>query len=450
MLSNMQKFFQQDKHYIMLESAVLLLLLIWLSSLLGIKIPAYAVYVDNEKAFVVKDPEQLNNLIDKKLTEEKKTSQKDVEFSNKLDFQRVFVGEREIIAAQELERNLAKYMQFETPGTAIIAEGKTIALVHDRKTAEQILNDLKREYAWVDEGEKLLGLGFAEKVQLKDIKVTAGDILDKDQAYQLIKTGTDNPEKYIVKSGDSLWLIARRNNMYVNDIVVANQLKSDKLDLGQELLLLKSKPYLNVLARVEGNKVEPIPFDIEVVVDKNASSGIRVKQDGQDGEKRVVYVATKNNGITSQREVKQETILKAAVKKIIVKGSKVTMVASRGGSGNLEWPAYGIITQYYRGASHTGIDIGAKSGSTIRAADSGYVSSAAYQGGYGRFITIDHNNGLVTRYAHCSSMNVSEGQSVTKGQVIGTVGSSGRSTGPHLHFEVISSGSFRNPLDYLR
>ncbi len=449
MLDKMQKFLQQDKHYIMLESAVLVLVLIWLTSLLGIKVPAYAVYVDKEKAFVVKEPEQLNELIDKKLAEEKKISHNDVEFANQLDFQRVFVSEEQIVAASELERNLGKYLQFETSGTAIIVNGKNVALVSDRKTAEQILKELKQEYAWVDEGEKLLDLGFMEKVQLKDVKVSAHDLLDKKQAYGLIKTGTDNPEKYIVKSGDSLWLIARRNDMYVNDIVVANHLKTDKLDLGQELLLLKSKPYINVVASVEGNKVEAIPFEVEIIVDKKAASGIRVKQDGQDGEKRVEYVATKYNGITSKREVKKETIIKAAVKKVIVKGSKVTMVASRGGSGALDWPAYGVITQYYRGGGHTGIDIGARSGTTIRAADSGYVKSASYQGGYGRFIVIDHNNGIITRYAHCSSISVSEGQSVVKGQAIGTVGSTGRSTGPHLHFEVLSRGSFRNPLDYL-
>ncbi|MEN6327074.1 MAG: peptidoglycan DD-metalloendopeptidase family protein [Syntrophomonas sp.] len=450
MLDKIQKFLQQDKHYIVLESAVLVLVLIWLTSLLGIKVPAYAVYVDKEKAFVVKDPEQLNQLIDQKLAEEQKISHKDIDFANKLDFQRVFVNEDQIVTAAELERNLGKYVQFETTGTSIIVDGKSVALVRDRKTAEQILKELKQEFAWVDEGEKLLGLGFMEKVQLKDVKVSAHDLLDKKQAYGLIKTGTDNPEKYIVKSGDSLWLIARRNDMYVNDIVIANHLKTDKLDLGQELLLLKSKPYINVVASVEGNKVEQIPFEVQVVVDKNTPRGIRVKQEGQNGEKRVEYVATKYNGITSKREVKQETILKAAVNKIIVKGSKVTMVASRGGSGNLDWPAYGIITQYYRGGGHTGIDIGARSGTTIKAADSGYVRSASYQGGYGRFIIIDHNNGIITRYAHCSSISVSEGQSVAKGQAIGTVGSSGRSTGPHLHFEVISRGSFRNPLDYLR
>ena len=130
------------------------------------------------------------------------------------------------------------------------------------------------------------------------------------------------------------------------------------------------------------------------------------------------------------------------------------MVASRGGSvvgsGNLSWPINGSITQYFKGSAHTGIDIAGSTGAPIRAADSGIVTFAGYQGGYGKFVIINHGNGLVTRYAHCSSINVSPGESVTRGATIATRGSTGRSTGPHLHFEVLVNGSFANPMSYLR
>lgn len=236
--------------------------------------------------------------------------------------------------------------------------------------------------------------------------------------------------------------------MYVNDIVVANNLDSDKLQLGQELLLVKSKPYITVMTQVKGEKVEAIPFETKVLVDNSAGASVRVKQDGKNGERQVAYQATKLNGVIQQKDVKSEKLLKAAVDKIIVKGNRVVQVASRSGTGTLEWPCYGPITQYYRGG-HNGLDIGARSGTSIRAVDSGNVTSVCYQGGYGKFIVIDHNNGLVTRYAHCSSTAVSVGQSVARGEVIGAVGSTGRSTGPHLHFEVLSGGSFQNPLNYL-
>ncbi|MEN6350180.1 MAG: M23 family metallopeptidase [Syntrophomonas sp.] len=447
------KFLHYYQKNLPLSISASIFILLLLGGAIGFKVPAYSVYVDGEKVFTVENPQEVNQAMDEMAARESKEN-KDVQFSKGVTLERAFVSRSSILPAKDVEKKLAGYIQMECPATAIIVNGKTVALVENTAAASQLLQDLKKEFSWVDEGEKLLNLGFSEKVQLKEVEVPSRQLMSKGKAYKLIKTGTDNPEKYVVKEGDSLWLIARRNDMYVNDIVVANQLKSEKLYPGQEMILVKSKPYINVIAQVEGNKVEVIPFETQVVVDKKVASSIRVKQDGQNGEKRVEYVATKCNGITSSKEVKKETILKAAVDKIIVKGSKVTMVASRGGgavgTGNLEWPAYGPITQYYRGGGHTGIDIGARSGSPIRAADSGYVVSASRVGGYGNFIIVNHNNGTVTRYAHCSRMNVSAGESVTRGEVIGAVGSTGNSSGPHLHFEVVSRGSFRNPLDYLR
>ncbi len=100
---------------------------------------------------------------------------------------------------------------------------------------------------------------------------------------------------------------------------------------------------------------------------------------------------------------------------------------------------------------HTGIDIGASTGTNIVAAEGGVVLLANYgwNGGYGNYIIINHGNGLSTRYAHASKLYVTAGQTVTKGQVIAAVGTTGNSTGPHLHFEVRENGSHRNPLNYL-
>ena len=128
--------------------------------------------------------------------------------------------------------------------------------------------------------------------------------------------------------------------------------------------------------------------------------------------------------------------------------------------GKLGWPCPAssrITSQYgYRilfGVRdfHTGIDIGAGTGSNICAAESGTVILAAYgwNGGYGNYMIVNHGNGVTTRYAHASALYVTAGQTVTKGQVIGAVGTTGNSTGPHLHFEVRINGSHQNPLNYL-
>ena len=130
--------------------------------------------------------------------------------------------------------------------------------------------------------------------------------------------------------------------------------------------------------------------------------------------------------------------------------------------GILAWPVpgYGRITSPFgyrihpisgTRKMHTGIDIGT-SGATppIVAANGGTVIYSGWKGGYGKAIMIDHGGGIVTLYAHCSSLHVSKGQAVSRGQTIANVGSTGNSTGPHLHFEVRLDGSYKNPLSYLQ
>src|SRR5205814_4038671 len=100
---------------------------------------------------------------------------------------------------------------------------------------------------------------------------------------------------------------------------------------------------------------------------------------------------------------------------------------------------------------HTGIDIGADYGTPVAAADAGVVSlvNLGWGGGYGNYVLVTHGSGFATLYAHLSAISVSEGQGVRRGQVLGAEGSTGFSTGPHLHFEIRLNGAYQNPLSYL-
>lgn len=122
------------------------------------------------------------------------------------------------------------------------------------------------------------------------------------------------------------------------------------------------------------------------------------------------------------------------------------------------WPVHGAVTSgfgwrvhpiYGYGRMHTGMDISAGYGAPIRAAGAGRVIQSGYYGGYGNAVIIDHGNTLSTLYGHCSSLVVSPGQFVKKGQLIGYVGSTGASTGPHCHFEVMVNGDKVDPSGYL-
>ena len=125
--------------------------------------------------------------------------------------------------------------------------------------------------------------------------------------------------------------------------------------------------------------------------------------------------------------------------------------ASVGGSG-FAWPVNGAITSGFGsrwGGTHSGIDIDCVTGDAIRASKSGSVVSATYDGGYGYHVVIDHGNGFASLYAHNSALSVSGGQNVSQGEVIATCGSTGQSTGDHLHFEIRVSGAPQDPLTYL-
>jgi murein DD-endopeptidase MepM/ murein hydrolase activator NlpD len=301
---------------------------------------------------------------------------------------------------------------------------------------------------------RLLDVQLSEKVSSVDVKISPEKILTVDEAVKLLEKGTLKEEKYKVKEGDVLVDIAKKYKIEIKDLLALNPgLKEDSLlQINQEINVTAYKPYLHVIVQEEASKKEEIPFETEIIEDSSMYKGDKkTKQEGQTGEKLVHYIVVKQNGKEMKQEMQKEQVLKEPVKQIIVKGTKV--VPSRG-TGNLAWPTVGGYVSSKMGTRwgkfHKGIDIARPSNYTIKAADNGVVASAGWDGGYGNKIVINHNNGLKTVYAHLSSINVRVGQTVEKGQKIGVMGSTGHSTGVHLHFEVYKNGRLQNPLDYLR
>ncbi|MDD4802650.1 MAG: peptidoglycan DD-metalloendopeptidase family protein, partial [Syntrophomonas sp.] len=415
-----------------------------------IKTPAYSVTVDGNSEFIVENSADVIQALEQILEEEGEIDQA-MEIKSRIGFKRVYVSPSRLVAAENVANELGIALQPKTIAAAILANNNPVVYVQDQLVAEAMLNQLKNNYSLVAEGEKLLSVEFEEQIQIREERVPTAQVLALDDALKVISTGSASPHIYKVQEGDSLWSIARKNDMYVSEILQHNNIQEDTvLALGQELILNRTQPSINVVAKIEGQRNEEIPFQTKTITDQQANGGVKVSDEGQNGLKFVAYSATKRNGVMENRDISEERIIKEAVDRVVVKSSRTYQVASRGGgSGTLNWPVNGIITQSY-GGGHTGIDIGGSSGTTIVAAAGGTVSSAGYQGGYGNFVVINHGNGLVTRYAHCSKMLVKAGQRVSQGEAIAKRGSTGRSTGPHLHFELLQNGSFRNPINYLR
>lgn len=443
-------YFSKYRDRLPMISVSLTLVFVMLVGLIGSNTTAYAVYIDEQEKLVVRSTDRVEQIRQEIQAELDEQYDGRMEVCNQIEYTKTWVLPGAVTPEEKIKEILLAELDVRIMAAAIRVDSKIIAYMETEEQAEQLLQDLRNQYTRVDQNEKLLEIGYEEKVEVQQGYVNPEQVLSMEEALNLITTGTSTPQKYVVEEGDCLWLIARRNDMYVDDIINANGLKTENLSLGQELILEKSQPYISVLSKVEGEKTEAIPYETKVLVDKSSST-IKVTQAGMDGQKHIAYVATMINGVLQEREILEEDIIKEPIDKVIVKGSQVVQVASRsgGGTGALDWPVYGSISQYYR-SGHLAIDIATKRGTPIKAADSGYVTYAGYQGGYGNFIIVDHGNGIVTRYAHCDSLLASVGQKVDKGQTIATLGSTGRSTGPHLHFEVQSYGSFQNPLNYLK
>ena len=184
-------------------------------------------------------------------------------------------------------------------------------------------------------------------------------------------------------------------------------------------------------------------------------------------EKREALAAQKEELAVEQKELeekkaalkKEEDALKAEADQLTQEILSMTDTSSKYVGGEFTWPCPSstYITSSFGNRLHpilktwiyhTGIDIGASSGKNILAAASGTVIMASWYSGYGNCVMIDHGGGIVTLYGHASSLCVSKGDKVSRGQVIAYVGSTGRSTGPHLHFEVRKNGNYVNPMSY--
>ncbi len=226
---------------------------------------------------------------------------------------------------------------------------------------------------------------------------------------------------------------------------------------------ITSKQELTVKTTEVITEKEPMEFEeVTKKTDRLYVGQTKVRREGSAGVKEVVKEVTKENGKTVEEDLLYETVLKEPKSRIVLSGTRQQEEAfavsaegnpARRGSGTLAAPVSSLnITSGFGprwGRTHLGVDLGMPSGSSIFAVDAGTVIFTGYSGSYGNLVKVDHGNGIVTYYAHCSNILANQGQIVKKGDVIAQVGSTGNSTGPHLHFEVRINGENVDPMDYL-
>lgn len=432
----------------------------------------YHVYVANSYIGSVSEEIAIQEVIDQKQQEasiEYKEFSIDAGASITVIPEQVFTVEAK---DNETIEKLQEAIVVEAQAYALQVNETPIAYVKDLAMYEEAINMLKRQYVSQEDLDKLkASISSTEQSQLQDgetrlVAVTLSEeitgaettiqpseIITAEQAVKLLQTGALEQEIYAVQAGDVLGSIAQKHGLRTAELLALNPSITENtvLQIGQAINVTVNKPYVSVEAVYEKFKIETMDFAKVVEEDETMLKGDKVvKQEGAPGKKEVSYLITEQNGQRTERVQTSEEVLAEPENRVVVVGTKV--IPSRG-TGTFSWPAVGGYISSEMGARwgsyHRGIDIARPSNYTIKASDNGVVTFTGRDGTYGNKVVVNHNNGYETIYAHLSQIDVSVGQVVAQGTAMGVMGSTGRSTGTHLHFEVHKDGSYVNPLAYL-
>lgn len=294
-----------------------------------------------------------------------------------------------------------------TPPWYVTVEGECVALVDSRDDARKVVKQVANYY----KSEETIDLEIKERTSSKEMN---------------LKNGDEKP-----------------------DILTVEEAADE----------IASKQELTVKTTELSSEEQPVRFETITKKTKKLYKGqTKVKQEGRKGRKEVIKEVTKENGQTVEEQVLEETVLQEPEPEITLKGTRerpepAEPASAKMGTGRLSAPVSQLnVTSGFGprwGRTHLGVDLAMPQGSSICAADGGTVIFTGYCGSYGNLVKLDHGNGIVTYYAHCSQILTEQGARVKKGDCIAKVGSTGNSTGPHLHFEVRVNGENVDPMGYL-
>ena len=348
-------------------------------------------------------------------------------------------------------------------GTALYLDGELTAVCSDGDTLRSYLESLLAPYE--DQTDENISVGFNKNVTLED-GIYFNDSFEDDNSIEDMLTGVQQQEKiYTVRAGDTLWAIAQKNDLTFRELCELNTnfkgaalTETSNIQAGDELIVTKQEATLEVRITKIETRQEEIPFTTETTQSNEYTKGTtKTLQEGENGLRLVTLQNDydTNGTLLEQTIVSTQTLKEAVPKKVVVGTKKATnKTAYITGSGQFIWPVpnYRYCSRWY-GSGHKGVDICAPAGTPIYASAGGTVTKAGYNKagagtGYGYSVIISHSGGYTTVYAHCLSLTVSAGQSVRQGQLIGYVGSTGRSSGNHCHFEIRRSGSYLAPQNF--
>ncbi len=346
----------------------------------------------------------------------------------------------------------------------LYVDGEFVAATEKQETIDTVLNELKAPF---ETGEKDARVEFVKNVEVRS-GLYGPEYIVTEQALREMLDGATDPQYYTIEEDDLLYKIVEKTGVSREMIYALNpELDERRLIPGRKLQIAASESYLGVQV------IKTIEYDQEIdyqtvrIKDNSLySNETKVKTAGKKGEKHIVAEVTYVNGVKMNTTILSSKVTREPVTRELYVGTKKrnnggggvytsgNSFSSQAGSGKYIRPISGgyISCGWYGYRGHRAIDFSYRSGARgkpVYATAGGTVISAKWSGGYGNMIMVQHSNGVVSCYAHLSAFTVRAGEKVSQGQQIGKIGSTGNSTGPHLHFEIRINGTQVNPLNYI-
>ncbi len=403
-------------------------------------------YVDNYNVITNAD-----NVIKNKLV----TLEEDQKWSINPEIRVVTTSGKDIVDERRLSDSILQASDENiVSATGLYVDGKFQGAVENPEKIEKALDSLLEPYMNGDENKNVT---FVQDVTLTDGIFFTDTLVNADELVNKITGLVAGEVWYTVIPGDSPSLIASKNNLRLKELYNLNpELEGGGLWIGDKILVSQAVPFLQVKEVVREVRDVEINYKTEHKPNNSMALGkTKTVQKGEKGLNKVTVDVTYIDGIAQNETIIETVVVKEPVTEIVEVGRYISqgVVLQNAGTGKFGWPTGGgvRVSRGFAGQypAHNGVDIAGPYGTPIYAADAGIVTTAKYTNrGYGVYVIIEHGNGYQTVYGHCSSLTVSYGQQVSKGQLIGYMGSTGNSTGNHLHFEIKSGNTRYDPYRY--
>lgn len=367
---------------------------------------------------------------------------RDYQYQADLDLQFTCLPREELMGYTQLGEELMQGIPEIKPAYALTVDGEEVGVSAEKGELENLLNRLQAQYTT----QQTKAVFFLNEPQIELVYIPAQQSYsDLEELSVAILAPRPSVEGVTLVKPEVTHLLADMSSPVSDRSPVVNQM----------VFAASPSPRLSVCTVDQIAYVKAIDSPVREIEDATLYEGeSKIIVQGQEGKQEVVSSVTYLNGEILQEVVLEENILTQATQTVKAVGTKER--PKYYSTGELQWPCQGNITstfgnRYIFGSSsfHAGLDIANDRGTALYAADSGYVTFVDYKGSYGNMVIIDHGNGMETVYAHCDTTSVSVGQGVEQGQLVGTMGTSGRATGNHCHFEVRLDGTAVNPQEYL-